>query len=332
MTSVDTPPLARPGDIVVERAQLDGDALHEVVELCGRSLGWSRDPLMPAFFTWKHLENPFGVSPAWVARDGDRLVGVRVLMRWQLVQHGQVVDVVRAVDTATDPDYQGRGIFSALTRRAVEELTAEGVHAVFNTPNGKSLPGYRKLGWEVLGRAPICGFPLRPVRAAQASRRRDAAERWSEPTSAGLPVGELPASLLDVAHDGQRLSTRRSAAYLAWRYRFPQLGYRMQPVGNDLVDGVVIFRLRQRGAVRELAICDALVPEGNRHRAGVAVARLARATRADVVLAGARAGQAITGLVPLPNLGPVLTWRPLASPLTPSFDTLTLSLGDLELF
>jgi hypothetical protein len=38
------------------------------------------------------------------------------------------------------------------------------------------------------------------------------------------------------------------------------------------------------------------------------------------------------GLVPLPRLGPVLTWRPLARSAVPNLGDLTLWLGDLELF
>jgi hypothetical protein len=30
-------------------------------------------------------------------------------MRWEFVRGGEVLRAVRAVDTATDPDYQGKG-------------------------------------------------------------------------------------------------------------------------------------------------------------------------------------------------------------------------------
>jgi hypothetical protein len=38
------------------------------------------------------------------------------------------------------------------------------------------------------------------------------------------------------------------------------------------------------------------------------------------------------GLVPLPNLGPVVTWRPLGRPTVPALGDLVFHLGDLELF
>src|SRR5690606_25693858 len=123
-----------------------------VLGLIEAALGRRPDPRNAAFFAWKHRENAFGASPAWVAVDGDRVVGFRTLMRWEFDTPEGPVRAVRAVDTATHPDHQGRGIFSALTRRAVEELQNDGVGFVFNTPNDKSRPGYLKMGWREVGR------------------------------------------------------------------------------------------------------------------------------------------------------------------------------------
>src|SRR4029077_13661343 len=125
------------------------------LDLLANALGWSASAGLPEFFDWKHRENPFGESPGWVAVDGTRVVGFRTFLRWELEDGaGATRTAVRAVDTATHPDYQGRGIFRALTLLAVEEMTAEGVEFVFNTPNDKSRPGYLTMGWHEVGRLP----------------------------------------------------------------------------------------------------------------------------------------------------------------------------------
>ena len=80
--------------------------------------------------------------------------GFRTLMRWEFLDGERVVRAVRAVDTATHPDYQGRSIFTRLTLHALDELVAEGVEFVFNTPNEQSRPGYLKMGWQVVGQLP----------------------------------------------------------------------------------------------------------------------------------------------------------------------------------
>src|SRR5207247_2560043 len=106
------------------------------------------------FFRWKHVDNPFGRSFMLVAEAEERILGLRAFMRWRFAAGGREVGAVRAVDTATHPDFQGRGIFSLLTRAALDSLPAD-VGFVFNTPNEKSGPGYLKMGWHEVGRIPI---------------------------------------------------------------------------------------------------------------------------------------------------------------------------------
>ena len=38
-----------------------------VLALLADSLGWKRDATFAEFFDWKHTQNPFGRSPAWIA-------------------------------------------------------------------------------------------------------------------------------------------------------------------------------------------------------------------------------------------------------------------------
>ena len=114
------------------------------------------------FFRWKHLENPFGRSYMLLAEaEGD---GGLPLVHAMAIRRGRrTVTAVRAVDTATHPDHQGRGIFRLLTTTAIEALRAE-ADLIFNTPNDKSLPGYLKMGWRRVADVPIRVRVRRPVR------------------------------------------------------------------------------------------------------------------------------------------------------------------------
>ena len=92
-----------------------------IIALAAGALGWRDGEPNEALFRWKHLDNPAGPSALWVAVDGDRLVGFRAFLRWSFddpVRGRQ--QAVRAVDTATHPDHQGQGIFTPLTRHALE--------------------------------------------------------------------------------------------------------------------------------------------------------------------------------------------------------------------
>src|SRR4029450_6913661 len=110
---------------------------------------------------WKHLENPFGASPAWVATVDGQVAGLRIFQRWRFRRGDDLVPAVRAVDTATEPAFRGQGIFSRLTLQAVDEMKAEGVAFVFNNPNQNSRPGFLKMGWVVLGQLPVVARPPR---------------------------------------------------------------------------------------------------------------------------------------------------------------------------
>lgn len=106
------------------------------------------DEFSEAFFKWKHLENPFGVSFAMGAWESDRLVGLRLFMRWEFIgPNNEIVKAIRPVDTVTHTDYRGKGIFKTLTLQGLE-LNHNNYDIIFNTPNQNSLPGYLKMGWQ----------------------------------------------------------------------------------------------------------------------------------------------------------------------------------------
>jgi len=102
-----------------------------VLDLLGLTLGVGPAGRRPAeFFRWKHLENPFGPSLMLVAEADGRLVGLRAFMRWRFAAGDRQLRAVRAVDTATHPDYQGMGVFSRLTRAALDALDGEAVRSL----------------------------------------------------------------------------------------------------------------------------------------------------------------------------------------------------------
>lgn len=296
-----------------------GAEVDAVVRLGTRSLGWVGDERDRAFLRWKHLDNPFGASPAWGARSGGELVAFRTLLRWRLSRGEQDRSLVRAVDTATDPEHQGRGLFRRLTLEAVDHLTAAGVDAVFNTPNDQSRPGYLKMGWQQLGRPTLLVHATSPGGLVRMLRARVPAELWSEDVDVGQPAS----AVAEVARRpaGPVWATPRTPELLRWRYGFEPLHYRAVEVKG----GHAIFRVRRRGPLREVAIVDWLSEEPDPR----AVVRLVRACGDYAVALGLTSRH---GFVPVPRQGPIVTWRPLADPVVPALGDLGFVLGDIELF
>jgi GNAT superfamily N-acetyltransferase len=310
-----------------------------VLELLEPTLGWSSDDSFQAFYSWKHEQNPFGPSPSWVAVAGGEVVGFRTFLRWEhAAPGGEVLRAVRAVDTATRPSHQGRGIFRRLTLHALDDLRADGVAFVFNTPNDSSRPGYLKMGWTQVGHLTASVRLRSPASLWRMARARVPADLWSVPSAGGRPATEVLASpgladlLGSVAAPGA-LATHRTPAYLQWRYGFAPLGYRAVTLGDDVRNGVAIFRVRRRGSALECALCEVQAPAGEpgAHRALARSA--ARASGADYVIRLGGPAVDRDGFVRVPQQGPILTWRPLQAGVPGGrVDDWALALGDIELF
>lgn len=168
------------------------------------------------------------------------------------------------------------------------------------------------------------------------SGARAAAEKWSRPSDVALDAATVLADsvatqrMLERIDTPPGISTARTAGYLQWRYSFGPLRYRALPLGGDLADGVIVFRVRGRGTATELTVCDVLAPP--RQRVGRAIGYLLRNTGADYAIRTVGRGSLRAGFAPAPNLGPILTWREVCREGTPEMSDLALTLGDVELF
>ena len=320
--------------MIVRRASPEDRS--RIIELCRASLGWKAGDPNERFFAWKHDDNSFGPSPAWVAEAEGRLLGLRAFLRWRFRDDdGAVLHAVRAVDTATHPDAQGRGIFTKLTLGALPDLREMGIDFVFNTPNDKSRPGYLKMGWGDVGKVPVGVRVARPSSFRAVLGARVPAEKWSQPSTVGLSAAEafvddveVEALLAGVGRP-RGITTDRDAAYLRWRFSFEPLHYRVVPVGDSIRDGVVVVRFRRRGAALEATVAELLTESPSSARS--AVTAILQQSGADYAIAAGGRELVGGGFVPAP-LGPILTWKAVTRVGVPVPSELSLAMGDVELF
>ena len=314
------------------------------------------------FFRWKHVNGPFGPSPGLLAVHDGRVVGVRLFLRWQLAAGEQTLSAVRAVDTATHPDYQRQGIFRRLTMALLHQVESQDqVDLVFNTPNADSRPGYLRLGWSEVGLLPVHISPVRPLaflkgaRAASTANAAGSASAVAGVTPTPTPDRACPlphateafhdaaglGSLLDQAAATHRLHTPLTLDYLRWRYAdVPGLDYRCVQVkqGGELV-GVGFGRVRRRAGLSELTLGDVIVRAGDQHSAR-RVLRAARRSGVDHVAVHAALGSEIagqtarSGYLRAPGHGIGLVANPRRATPVDVLDPASwrLSLGDLEVF
>ena len=223
--------------------------LPEMISLLKKSLGEGLIPKSEAYFQWKHEKNPFGKSKILLAKEDGKIVGLRAFMKWKWKDGNDTITAVRAVDTATDPAYQGKGIFKKLTLQAVDECKAEGYGLVFNSPNEKSRAGYLKMGWEDEGRMPLL---IKVGSLMPSFYSEEKAEKFYSQFSIKHQFEKLNDKYVFPISDVQ-VYTPLSAGYLKWRFMdCPIVNYGAIIESNF----GIIFRLKRLNKFTELRICE----------------------------------------------------------------------------
>lgn len=302
-----------------------------IIELLRLSLGEESTEKSVAFWRWKHVDNPFGPSPVLLAVDGERIAGIRAFMRWEWATDLRTYRALRAVDTATHPDYRGQGIFKKLTLDLIERCKAAGDDFIFNTPNEQSRPGYLKMGWEDLGKVPLRIAPVGPLKILRHLIAPGPGESLPELDDSinRLPTPEMPEWVTATAATNTRWHTPQSADFLRWRYTdCPVRKYAMVAQPEEYF---IIYYMRQQRVGPELRIVHQIVRPGSEGKAKAAVSGLARRLRPAVMTAAPTSGLPWTFLPPR-ALGLTLTFRALNFADVVPLDRWAYTLGDLELF
>lgn len=197
------------GGIMQIRKGTEAD-IPVIVELLKSSLGEGLIQKSERLWKWKHVENPHGASPVLVAEVDGKLVGVRAFLRWQWVYKGQVLHTIRAVDTATHPNFQGKGIFKRLTLHGLADAEENGIHLVYNTPNESSKPGYLKMGWIEMSKMAL-KLKVNPFAYKRQAVPDGPEQNWQKLT-------ELLPQLTNPIATANKVHTLLSPAYIKWRY------------------------------------------------------------------------------------------------------------------
>jgi N-acetylglutamate synthase-like GNAT family acetyltransferase len=319
---------------MIIRKGTDAD-IPAIVDLLKSSLGEGMIQKSERLWNWKHVENPHGASPVLVAETDGQVVGVRAFLRWQWQYKGKVLQAIRAVDTATHPDFQGKGIFKKLTLQGLEDAKAAGIDLVYNTPNESSKPGYLKMGWVEMGRMAL-KLKVNPFAYKRVISPLAPEQNW-EKLSAFLPQLTNP-----LASD--QVHTLISPAYVQWRYQDnPLFDYHFL---SDYRSYALFYRIKSHNFGQEMRIVDLLTSvvafdKNAKKELASTFQQISKACfltsasgRHFELLNGVYPGM---GLLPILDKGPIVTLRNISMPID-QFEILQqqsnwgYSLGDMELF
>lgn len=325
----DVPPSGAKKEMRIRQATPED--LPAIVEVLKASLGESKLQKSEAIWRYKHLDNPFGQSLVLVAQEGDQIIGVRAFMRWQWQYKNKVHAAFRAVDTATHPDHQGKGVFKKLTLKAIEMGKQNGDHFIFNTPNNQSMPGYLKMGWEKVSKLKVRLIPTSPLSWKADDQKLEYAlfkECSDEHIKSLCDKHNVVTSKKNV------LFTPKSQAYLKWRYENNPLQEYEVMAGKGYYLAAYV---KDHGKFREFRVVEHLY-EGPKalRELGRNIRALASQHGVQVISMG-NMGRSSSLLAVSGKFGPVLTFRSLQ--LDPAqekrylnLNNWSYSLGDLELF
>lgn len=108
--------------------------------------------LNATYLAWLYADNPDGEVVGFDAYHQGRLAAHYACIPVRLNIFGKDCSGLLSLNTATHPDYQGKGLFTQLATRTYERGADLGHHAVYGIANANSTPGFiKKLGFSLIG-------------------------------------------------------------------------------------------------------------------------------------------------------------------------------------
>jgi GNAT superfamily N-acetyltransferase len=136
------------GGLVLRPAGVTAPQLAAYADLLSRVFGPSPKFSAEAI-AWRYRDNPSGQVVGTDAWDGERLAAHYVTCATEAVIDGTPTRGLLSLNTATDPEYQGRGLFTRLAEATYEAGRAAGYAFVIGVANANSTPGFlRRLAFQ----------------------------------------------------------------------------------------------------------------------------------------------------------------------------------------
>jgi GNAT superfamily N-acetyltransferase len=137
--------------VICSPIQLDCGALERYGALFAACFPGAAGKFSPAYLAWLYVANPDGPAVGFDAWDGERLAAHYVCVPARAWVAGELVKVLLSLNTATHPEYQGRGLFTKLAGLTYQAGQEQGFDGVYGVANANSTPGFvRKLGFQLV--------------------------------------------------------------------------------------------------------------------------------------------------------------------------------------
>lgn len=103
------------------------------------------------YMKWLYRENPDGIALGYDAWEDKKLVAHYVCVPGRALVGGNEVKVILSLNTATHPEFQGRGLFTKLAEMTYGEAGHDGYDCIYGIANANSTHGFvKKLGFQLV--------------------------------------------------------------------------------------------------------------------------------------------------------------------------------------
>jgi len=128
----------------------DAAALAEYSDLFNACfLGTNR--FTTEYLKWLYVDNPDGKAFGFDARNEGVLAAHYVCVPARAMINGRPVRVLLSLNTATHPQFQGKGLFTKLAAMTYDAAALAGFEGVYGVANANSTPGFiRKLNFQLI--------------------------------------------------------------------------------------------------------------------------------------------------------------------------------------
>lgn len=260
---------------------------------------------------WLHQQNLAGTSLIYYAITdrGGEIAGIYTVLPNLLRLQNKVVPCLQSIDTLTDINHRGKGLFIKLAKQLYNKAIENNFELVYGFPNANSAPGFfKKLSWTSFNQVP---YLIKPFRLSYfikklIKKKTDANIAESNQLVQGLdkiasingmqlrPIDKFNQaydSLWEKAAKTMGVAIERNSKYMNWRYvdKPGEVYYRygVYNADNEL-QCIVVFALKNKhdgliGYLMEL-IYDPAYPAIGRSVLKI-VSKILRKNKADLILA-----------------------------------------------
>jgi len=197
---------------IVKKPYEKGDEKHIIAlfeKVFGKTMGKTESE---QHWRWEILGNPVKPVSTMLAWHGQRLIAQYAVNPIEFWIQGKEFTAALSLDTMTDGDYGGKGIFQQTAKLLYSEITERGISFIYGFPNSKSVRGFLKyLDWQIIVPPPIL---IRPLDIGPLVKNKTKSARL------GILASKISKPVLGTMHrfmsDNSNISIRKENSFDVW--------------------------------------------------------------------------------------------------------------------